>query len=204
MRSRAKDPAYPRAALFITVLLSFGVSAQARTGKLKNGTSPDGRYRVEVVETGTPPQITYDLLRRQDGALLHRFESSYQPQPGELRDWAWHHSTDANIDWSSDSRHFSIDEQVHHYIGEVLLAEISSRGARQIKLPERAIVAATKRRWDRQRIRHRRGWITADMLSLVLAGLEASSYRSWYFEAILRIRGGKAEVISCRDVTNEP
>ena len=185
--------------LIITLLIASALSAHARTETLENSPSPNHRYGVQVVEKGTRALIAYDIVRKKGGALLHRFESSYQFEEGELQDRSWNHSTEAEIAWSPDSHYVSIDEQVHRYIGEVLLAEITRQGARSIKLPESAIVAATKRHWDRYRIRSQRGWISADEVSLVLAGKEAESSKYWYFEVVLRIRAGRAFVISCRE-----
>jgi hypothetical protein len=192
-----------RAFLTITLLIIVALEARARTAALEDSLSPNHRYRVQVAESGKRTRIIYQIVRRRDASVIHSIESSYQPQEGELPDWSWNHSTEAEVSWSSDSRYVSIDEQVHNYIGEVLLAEITESGAQDITLPADAILLATKRQWDRHRIRHRRGWISDDRISLVFAGQEAQTYKQIYLEIILRIEAHKATVISCRDITNE-
>lgn len=182
------------------LLLASALSAHARTEPLEDSVSPNHRYRLQAVERGTPPQITYDLVRRRNGALLHRFESGYQPEEGELSNWSWNHSTGAQVDWSPDSRYVAIDETVHRYSGEVLMAEITRHGVRRIELPESAILTATKRHWDRHHIGFQEGWISADEISLLLAGKEAETFKSLYIKVVLRVRVRKAVVISCHEL----
>jgi hypothetical protein len=190
--------------LIIAFLVFLAASTHGRVFELEDGTSPNHRYRVQVAERGRPPHITYDIIRVRDGVSVHRVYSSYQRDEGELPDWSWNHATEAGVAWSADSRYVSIDEQVHRYAGEVLLAESTRTGVRDIKFPMQAVLRATKGTWDRYRIRHERGWISHDLLSLRFAGKSSQSQRDIiYMQVILRFKDGKAVVVSCHDITNE-
>ena len=114
-----------RTALLLMLFVFSASLARARTEPLEEGISPNRRYQVQVAQRGASPQITYDLIRRGDGALLRRFASSYQPEEGEMPDWSWNHSARATIAWSPNIHYVSIDEEVHHYVGKVLLAEMT-------------------------------------------------------------------------------
>jgi hypothetical protein len=192
-----------RAVLPVTFLILLALDAHARTTALQNSVSPDHRYRIQVAETGNGSHIWYQIVRTRDSSIIHSIPSSYQPEEGELEDWSWNHSTDAEVAWSAGGHYVSIDEQVHRFIGEVLIVQITRGSARDIKVPEDAMITATKHLWDRHRIRVMRGWISDDRISLVLAGRERQTYSDLYFEIILHIKAGKASIISCRDVTNK-
>ena len=167
---------------------------------LRDAASPNGRYRVRAVESGTPSRITYDIVSARTGAVLHRFLSSYQPESGS-GDWAWEHTTEAEVSWSPDSHYVAIDEQVHRYIGEVLLAEVGDV-TRAINLPEKLLIARTRLDWDRYRIRLRDGWTSPRELSLGVAGKvitgtlggDRRTYKHVEFHFVLRIRRGEATI----------
>jgi hypothetical protein len=185
----------------MAILLPLARPAHARTEKLEGGISPDSRYRIEAREHGNRPDITYDLIRQCDKAVLHRFWSSYQPDEGELPDWSWNHSCDAAVRWSPDSRYFAIGEAAHRYIGAVRLGVIDRRGAREIFLPEKTMLRATGREWDRQMFHLEDGWISDDRVSLSFAGRRSDDKDVSYFKMILRIKAGRAALISCRNVS---
>src|SRR6476646_9081501 len=99
----------------LLILITVCLSAEARTHRLVDGTSPNGKFRVEAAQVD-PGNITYHLVRIADAAILHETMSSYQPEEG-AGDWPWDETIDAEIHWSDDSRYVVIDEQVHNYIG---------------------------------------------------------------------------------------
>ena len=189
-----------RALLTIAFCFLLGCVAAARTQELRDAASPNGRYPVRAVESGFPSRISYDIVSVPRGALLHRFPSSYQPDEGS-GDWSWEHTTDAEISWSADSRYVAIDEQVHRYIGEVLLAEVGAV-TRSIRTPAKTLIARTKLDWDRYRIRIRDGWLSQSDLSLGLAGKVVTSilddgrrtYKHIQFHFVLRLSRGKATI----------
>ena len=113
--------------------------------------------------------------------------------------------------WSGNSRYVAIDEEVYRYGGTVLLAEINRGVVRPILLPEKLILARTHPRWDRNRIKVQKGWVSAHDLSLAVAGTvitgESPDGRRTYshrtFEVLLHVQGGRATLTRCRDITNE-
>jgi hypothetical protein len=185
-------------ALLLPLLPSF---AHARIEKLDGSLSHDGRYRIEAREHGKHPDISYDLIRQDDGAVLHRFRSSYQPDEGELPDWSWNHTCDAAARWSPDDHYFAIGEAAHRYIGAVRLGVIDRRGVREIFLPEKTMLRATRREWDRQMF-HLDGWISKDRVSVDFAGRRDDDRNVSYFKMALRIKAGRATLISCRNLTD--
>jgi hypothetical protein len=193
-----------RHVLFIAALLLPLVPlrpAEARTEKLDGSLSHDGRYRIEAREHGKHPDISYDLIRQEDGAVLHRFRSSYQPEEGELPDWSWNHSCDAAVRWSPDDHYFAIGEAAHRYIGEVQLAAINRHRVREIFLPETTMLRATSREWHRQMF-HLDGWVSKDRLSLDFAGRRNEDRDVSYFKMSLRMRAARATLIFCRNVSD--
>jgi hypothetical protein len=182
----------------VTLWLLSCVLAGGRTHELREARSPDGRYRINVVEHGSPGRISCDIVSLRTGALLHRFPSSYQPDD-LAENWAWEHAVDAEVSWSNDSRYVVIDEQVHRYIGRVLLAEVGNV-TRTIPIPEKTLITRTQREWDRYRIRVREGWLSPREISLGLAGriitgvLEDGrrTHKHVQFHFVLRIQGTKA------------
>ena len=161
-----------RTVLTITLLMIFALAAHARTAALEDGVSPNHRYRVQAAET-PKHHLTYQIVRRRDGSVIHSIETSYQPEEGELPGWSWNHSTEAEVSWSEDSRYVAIDEQVHHYIGEFLLVEIDRGHARNIAIPEKAMLARTRLHWDRSHIGsqfEQTTWASPHLLNLEMAG----------------------------------
>jgi len=198
-----------RPLLAMFVLLSASLEADARSKVLHAGDSADGHFRVEVSER--PGRgITYDIVSRKAGSVIHRIPSSYQSEDGEASDWCWDLASHAEVHWSPGGHYVVIDEQVHNYIGQVFLVLVGPGSTATLSLPETQILAATRMHWDRYRIRFVR-WGDAGRLSLVLAGQVVSgvladgrqTYEHRYFEIDLRIRGRRAVMISCRDTTKE-
>lgn len=158
-----------------------------------------------------PGNITYNLVRITDAAILHKTQSSYQPEEG-AGDWPWDESVDAEIHWSDDSRYVVIDEQVHNYIGDVFIIAVRHNRAETIALPVEAILARTKLHWDRYRIRVAgiRGWSSAHRLSLSLAGQVRSGtlpdgrgeYEHRTFAIELDVGDRSAIIKSCRPGTD--
>lgn len=152
-------------ALLLIVFMFLGCSlAAGRTRNLDNSRSPDGRLCVRVSENAAH-HITYDLVATRTGAVLHRLPGSFQPEEGERPNWAWN-QTDAQVDWSSDSRYVAIAEEVYRYIGTVLLAEVRPGGVRSIQVPADLIMAGTHLRWDKLHLSVERGWLADHDLSL--------------------------------------
>lgn len=193
------------------VLLASCLSGYARTHGLVNGTSPNGRFRVQATQRDAG-EITYDIVRTGDSAILHRIRSSYQPEEG-AGDWPWDESVEAEIHWSDDSRYVVIDEQVHNYIGDVFIISVRPDQADSILLPEHEILARTKLHWERHRIRVDRfgSWPSPHRLSLSLAGqvlLDSlpngrTTYEHRYFDVELDVDKNRATIIACRDVTKK-
>ena len=190
-----------RALLAIALCALLACVAGARTEDLDHAVSPNGRYTVKAVQKGNPSRISYDIVSTRSGALLHRLPSSYQPDD-EADDWSWRHAMEAEVSWSPDSRYVAIDEQVHRYIGEVLLAEVRDV-SRSIPVPADSLIKRTKRDWDRSRIRIADGWSSPRDLSLRVAGKVVESvlddgretYKHVSFRFVLRLNRGKAVIV---------
>jgi hypothetical protein len=199
-----------RLAAAFLMLIASCISAHARTHSLLNGTSPNGRFRVQATEVDSG-EITYDLVRSSDSTVLHRTPSSYQPEEG-AGDWPWNESVDAEVHWSDDSRHVVIDEQVHNYIGTVFVVSVRHGRANPIPLPEQEILARTGLHWDRYRIRVAgiEAWSSQHHLLLSLAGQIQSgtlpdgrtTYEHRSFDIEMHVDGRRATIAACRDVTN--
>jgi hypothetical protein len=203
-RGRLHSPggtALSRLVLVAAALAAFEFSALGRTEKLEGGESPDGRYRVQVVEQGSLRDITYELVRTRHDTVLHRFWSSYQPDEGELPDWSWNHSCDATVSWSPDSHYFAIGEAAHRYEGTVLLAEVTRRRIREISLPEQSMLRATNREWHRQMFHLEDGWISDDRVSIGFVGRRSEDKDVSRFKMVLRIKAGRAVLLCCRNVS---
>ena len=189
-----------RLLLIFVVCLLLGAEASARVQELREAASPNRRYAVKAVEKGNPVQISYEIVSRRSGAVLLRLPSSYQPEEGE-GDWSWEHTIQAEVSWSTDSRYVAIDEQVHRYIGDVLVAEVGEVN-RSIRIPEESLVARTGRSWSRYRVRLREGWLPNGRLALGLAGKvvastdenQISTYKHIQFRFLLRFKHGKAAI----------
>jgi hypothetical protein len=190
-----------RIARMVALLVLLAHSGRGQTAKLEDGVSPNGRYRVEARGRGQRPDITYDLVRQRDGAVLHRFFSSYQPDEGELPDWSWNHACRAEVSWNPDNHYFAIGEAAHRYIGAVRLGAVTRRGVREISLPEQSMLRVTKREWHRYMFHLEDGWISDDRVSLSFAGRRSEDKGVSYFKMILRIKAGRAVLISCRNVS---
>jgi hypothetical protein len=194
-----------RALLVTAICVLFAAAGFARTQELRQAVSPDGRYTVKAVESGTPLRISYDIVSVRTGARLHRFSSSYQPEKG-AGDWDWEHTIDAEVSWSPDSRYVALDEQVHRNMGEVLLAEVGEN-TRGIPMPEKAVIKRTQLDWDRYRIRLRDGWRAPQDLSLSIAGQVSTGVRAdgrtalrrLQVNFILRFSGGRARIVGVDD-----
>jgi hypothetical protein len=199
-----------RSAAALFVLIAACPTAEARTHRLVNGTSPNREFRVEVAQVD-PGNITYRLVRIADAAILLETTSSYQPEEG-AGDWPWDESVDAEIHWSDDNRYVVIDEQVHNYIGNVFIVAVRHDRAETIPLPKEEILARTRLHWDKFRIRVAglRGWSSAHRLSLSLAGQVRSGtlpdgrgvyeHRTFVIELVVSDRS--AIIRSCRAGTD--
>ena len=156
---------------------------------------------MRVVESDPPVKITYEIVTGK-GRALHRFDSSYQPEEGEMPDWSWAQSKAAAVSWSTDGRHVAIDEQNHHSIGRVFLAGLSPSAAVPIPVPEEAILAETKVAWDRERL-HFDHWIGPDKVALLLAGrvnrAKGKFFQPRSFEIDLALDGAKARILPIQD-----
>jgi hypothetical protein len=217
-KARLRDPSLilglarsMRLALACLTLIALCISAQARTHSLLNGTSPNGQFRVQAAEKGLG-EITYEVLRRRDSAVLHRSPSSYQPEEG-AGDWPWNESIDAEIHWSADSRYVVIDEQVHNYIGTVFIVSVRPSRVDPIALPEEEILSRTGLHWDRYRIRApgTDAWSLPHHLLLFLVGQVRSGtspdgsaeYEHRTFDIELFVDKRRATIAACRDVTKK-
>lgn len=186
------------------VLLAIFPTAHARTNALVDGTSPNRQFRVQVSQSRSA-LMTYRIVRTSDSAILHRVMSSYQPEEGEMPDWAWSHASDAEIHWSDDSHYLVIDEQVHNYIGKVFIISVTPQHAETVAFPEKEILACTKLNWDRHRVRVGGGWSSGHHLSVSLAGQVRSGtlvdgraiFEHRVFEIELQVRHRTATVTSC-------
>lgn len=199
-------------AVVISAALMLG-RANARTEPLRDSISPDHSYELRVSERGERHHITYDIVRRDDGHVLLQVESSYQPEESSGESaisesdvhWPWEMTTEAEIHGTSDSRYVAIDEQVHNYIGQVLIVSLGRGHASQVLLPEKQILARTRLHWDRERIRVRDGFSASHVLTLWLAGhvVKAAlpdgrnSYEHRAFEIDLQVRKHGATIKRC-------
>jgi hypothetical protein len=190
-----------RLILVTAALITFAFPALARTENLESGESPNGRCRVQVVERGPQRHITYNLVRVRHDIVLHRFWSSYQPDEGELPDWSWNHACDATVSWSPDGHYFAIGEAAHNYIGAVRLGSVTRNRVREISLPEQSMLRATKREWDRYMFHLDDGWISDDRVSLGFVGRRSDDKDLSRFKMILRVKAGRAVLLSCRNVS---
>jgi hypothetical protein len=200
-----------RSVLFASILFLLANFAYAndRAAKLVNGLSPNRRLQVRVEQAAD--KISYELVRIQDGEVLHRMLSSYQPEEGDASDWAWSEAADAEIHWSPDCHYVLIDEQVHHYIGHVLILSVFDGDAKEVELPERQMLACTGINWDRYRIRVNTDVSSSHVVALWLAGTAPSgalpdgrvTYEHHSFEIEIRLKGRKAIITTCREVVEK-
>lgn len=195
----------PITAIVVALLVRLACSAAARTQDVQRGESRDGRYAV-VLSENSRHRITYDVVMRTGGSVLHRVVSNYQPAR-EVEEWARHEAASAEVYWSPTSKYVAIDEAPYHHGGEVFLAKIDGEKVRDIRLPREAIVAATHCQWDRYRIRVKQGWLSDRELSLTLGGYAVREFLSGgrrisfdrTFDIRLRLERGGAVLTSCRE-----
>lgn len=191
----------------IAMLLASCSVAAARHETLQDGISPNGRFHI-VASQNAHKRISYDVELRAS-AVLHRFISTYQPEPDEAPDWAWDEAISAEVYWSPDSRYVAIDEPPYNHGGTVFLAAVRGDAVQTIAVPGAAMVAATHAHWDRYRTRVHAGWTSPHDLSLVLGGYAITEFLpdgrhvsyDRTFEICLHIAHGRAEVTSAHDIT---
>lgn len=169
------------------------------------GPIPDGRHWVRAVESGTPPRITYELYDVRTEQVVQRLSSSYQAQ-GADRDSAWKRATGTEFSCSPDGRYLVIEENAKDPLdrdGRVLIVEIRDK-ARPIPFPDEELLSGSALAWTRHRIHRGKGWLSANELSLVIAGSVAADAsgdgppieRRVVIDFVLRIDDGRATIQS--------
>jgi hypothetical protein len=154
---------------------------------LENGRSPNGRYAL-VLDRSSAGHLTYLLVQHTSGRVLVKIDSSYQPQLGELGGWAMRQASDARVFWNKTSELTAIEEPVHHGAGTVMLVQVNPAGAaRQLQLPEDALLELTHLTWSKHRLFYSGGWIGSRELSLEVRG-ETSANEPRVVEMALRVR----------------
>lgn len=169
------------------------------------GPTPGGRHAVRAVEARNPPRIAYELYDVRTEQVVQRLSSSYQPE-GAGRDSAWKRATGTEFSCGPDGRYLVIEENAKDPLdrdGRVLIVEIRDR-TRPIPLPEEELLSRSALLWKRHRIRRGKGWLSANELSLAIAGSVAPDApadgprreRQVVINFVLRIDDGRATIQS--------
>lgn len=123
------------------------------------------------------------------------------PDPDSLPHWAENHAVGAQVYWNDDGSLVALDERSHNYEGTVLVARRRRDGRfLEVTLPEKAILAATGCRWERQRL-GRPEWEARRQLNLELVGrLEGGGGAYHTFEVVLHLSpAGAVRIESVRE-----
>jgi hypothetical protein len=169
------------------------------------GPTADGLQEVRVVESGAPPRIAYELYDVRTEQVVQRLSSNYQTEDAD-RDSAWKRATGTEFSCSPDGRYLAIEENAKEPLdrdGRVLIVEIREK-TRPIPFPEEELLSRSALLWKRHRTRRGKGWLSANELSLAIAGSVAPDApadgprreRQVVIDFVLRIDGGRATIQS--------
>ena len=155
---------------------------------LENGRSPSGRYAL-VLDRSSAGHLTYRVVHHSSGRILVKIDASYQPQIGELRGWAMRQASDARVFWNKASDLTAIEEAVHHGAGTVMIVRVNhpAGAARQLQLPEDALLQSTHLTWSKHRLFCSGGWIGSRDFSLEVRG-ETATGEPRAVEMVVRVR----------------
>lgn len=157
-----------RLTFWFLVVFEFAALSGAGARNLLTDGPVQGEFYLDV-QHSAPGEIDYAIHEKNTGKVLLRLASSYQPDEGDLPNWAMAHASGAHAYWNEKGDLVAIDEAAHNYEGTVLLAIIGKgKAAREISLPVAGLLSAVGKKWDKFRFGCPDGWVGPRQLAVEL------------------------------------